>query len=103
MKKGFFVCLFCAFAGLVGLASGPGTFWDVPMVYPWADIGITFVGFCGCIYWFWQMRLQKDKHEKVMSDEEYAQARAELDAMYYKEHGELPKEPEAEETQKHGE
>lgn len=83
--------------GLLGIDRGGGTYWGVQVKF-WAYCCIAIVGFLGTV---WHAHaIWKEKHTpktpEPSLDEQYAQAKAELDRLYFRKHGKMAEWPEPE-------
>ena len=82
--------------GVWELLHGPGFYRGVE-IHPIAPWMLITIGGGGLIYSCYTMKKQKRlPDEKLVSDEELAKAKAEMDALYLREHGELPQRPKPE-------
>ncbi len=98
-KKPLILCLLWGGIGVLGLISGPIHYFGFEILYPWANIGIICFCLLGCflcLKGIWK-HLNNPQGSMVMTDEQYAQAKADLDRMYFREHGVMPEWPEQEE------
>ncbi len=98
MKMALATCVVIVFLGLLGLEAGGGSFNDMPMP-GWIYWPITIVGIIGCIGYARDLRKAKTAPPTppIPLDEQCAQAKADLDRMYFREHGVMPEWPEREE------
>lgn len=101
MKIHLTTCILIVFLGLVGVITDGGNLNGIPMP-GWIYWPITIVGLIGCIGYSRDIKKAKNKpaEPQLPLDDQCVQAKADLDRMYFREHGRMPEWPEKEEEKK---
>ena len=86
-----------SFVGFFMLLYGEeGFYWRGGFISPWISWFLLPIGIIITILSLRSFQ-QQGSQSKTYSDEEVAQSEAEMDAMYFREHGEMPQKPTKEE------